>query len=92
MVSKCANPACSARFRYLHEGRIFTVRVDMGHRRDGADPSVERYWLCTACSDTMTLVMESGRVALRSLASIPETGLKPQPAMAEGRVRQRIVA
>ncbi len=92
MVSTCANPACSARFRYLHEGRIFTVRADQAHRRDGADPSVERYWLCATCSETLTLVMESGRVALRSLASIPEAGLKPQPALAQGRMRQRIVA
>jgi len=23
MISKCANPACSARFLYLHEGKLF---------------------------------------------------------------------
>ncbi len=22
MLAKCANPACSARFRYLHEGKL----------------------------------------------------------------------
>lgn len=71
MVSKCANPACLAPFRYLHEGRIFTVR---GH---GADLNVERYWLCSSCSESMTLVLKNGRVALRSLAARPEAGIKP---------------
>ncbi len=78
MVSKCANPACMAPFRYLHEGRIFTVRTEGAeHRPDGADPKVERYWLCSTCSDRMTLVLQSGKVLLRALAAIPEAGLKP---------------
>ena len=78
MVSKCANPACMAPFRYLHEGRIFTVRANGSEqRRDGADPKVERYWLCSTCCDNMTLVLHSGRVQLRALAEIPEAGLKP---------------
>ena len=25
MLSKCANPACLARFHYLHQGRIFKI-------------------------------------------------------------------
>lgn len=84
MVSKCANPACLAPFRYLHDGRIFTVRADGNeHRRDGADPKVERYWLCSACCDSMTMVLQSGRVVLRALSAIPESGLKP--ARAAGR-------
>ena len=78
MVSKCANPSCLAPFRYLHEGRIFTVRADVArHRPDGADPRVERYWLCSSCSDNMTLVLQSGKVLLRSLAAIPEAGIRP---------------
>ena len=81
MVSKCANPACLAPFRYLHEGRIFTVRTHgTEHRPDGADPKVERYWLCSTCSESMTLVLQSGKVLLHSLAAIPEAGIKPSPA------------
>ena len=76
MVSKCANPACLAPFRYLHEGRIFTVRGAAQHA-DVADPVVERYWLCSRCSDRMTLVLQRGKVLLRALAAIPEAGLKP---------------
>ena len=78
MVSKCANPACMAPFRYLHEGRIFTVGASgREHRHDGADPKVERYWLCSSCCDSMTLVLQRGKVTLRALAAIPEAGLKP---------------
>lgn len=91
MVSKCANPACSTTFRYLHEGRIFTVRADLGHRRDGADPNVERYWLCSNCCNTMTLVMYAGRVQLRDLAAIPEAGIKA-PVAASAALRHRSVA
>jgi len=81
MVSKCANPACLAPFRYLHEGRIFTVRTSVTeHRPDGADPKVERYWLCSTCADSLTLVLQSGKVLLRSLAAIPEAGIKPSHA------------
>jgi hypothetical protein len=78
MVSKCANPTCQAPFRYLHEGRIFTVRADSGtQRHDGADPKVERYWLCSTCSENMTLVLQDGKVSLRTLAAVPEAGAKP---------------
>jgi hypothetical protein len=83
MVSKCANPACLAPFRYLHEGRIFTVRTTTAeHRPDGADPKVERYWLCSTCADSMTLVLQNGRVSLRSLAAIPQAGPKPVRSVA----------
>ena len=94
MVSKCANPACSAPFRYLHEGRIFTVRSDTpSHRSDGADPNVERYWLCSTCSNNLTLVLQNGRVTLRALAGITEAGGKPVRAVSrEGQRAARSVA
>jgi len=83
MVSKCANPTCMAPFRYLHEGRIFTVRANGNeHRPDGADPKVERYWLCSACCDSMTLILQSGKVLLRALSAIPEPAVKPVRSMA----------
>ena len=78
MVSKCANPACKAPFRYLHEGRIFSIRSDSAeHSTKAAGRTVERYWLCSTCSDHMTLVLQSGKVMLRALAAIPEPGMKP---------------
>jgi hypothetical protein len=27
MLAKCANPACSATFHYLHEGKLFPVEL-----------------------------------------------------------------
>ena len=36
MLSKCANPACSAQFRYLHDGKVF--RVDLEERAAGRTP------------------------------------------------------
>jgi hypothetical protein len=71
MLSKCANPACTARFRYLHEGRIFSAVFDAKEPVRGEEAfqetprRVERYWLCDTCAVTMTLVISAGRVVLR---------------------------
>jgi hypothetical protein len=70
MISKCANPACSVRFLYLHEGKLF--RFEREAKEDtqplmGFDPglpkrarSVEFYWLCAHCAENMTLVRRKG--------------------------------
>jgi hypothetical protein len=65
MISKCANPACSACFRYLHEGRLFRFEREAGADTEpllGFDPTphkhsagVEFFWLCENCSATLTL-------------------------------------
>ena len=75
MVSKCANPACHVPFRYLHEGRIFSLPKNA---RDPRGPVLERYWLCAACSENLTLVLQQGKVELRVLAATPPP--KPAPA------------
>ena len=49
MVSKCANPSCSAFFRYLREGKIFhVVAGPRGPEKDStsATSTHERFWLC----------------------------------------------
>ncbi len=59
MVSKCANPACSATFRYLHEGILFHIAFETAAARaaeDRATPAHERFWLCGECSRKMTVV------------------------------------
>jgi hypothetical protein len=66
MVSKCANPACLARFRYLHEGRIFNIErsVDAG---ESGQHYIELYWLCMECSRTLKLVSDNNSgVVIRS--------------------------
>ena len=65
MISRCANPACSTRFRYLHEGRIFqfearSIRATGVDARSTTSPlrGTEYFWLCDSCALTMTLVLE----------------------------------
>lgn len=69
MVSKCANPACSAPFHYFREGKLFQVdttgtdlRQQGQHLVTSKPPHrVEHYWLCGACSATMTLSYDPGK-------------------------------
>jgi len=59
MVSKCANQACAATFRYWHEGKILLVEVGPAppEKLDiYALRRLERFWLCDDCSKTMTIV------------------------------------
>jgi len=47
MLSKCANPACLATFRYLHDGILFHVTVEPAAavKAGGyAAPTHERFW------------------------------------------------
>lgn len=53
MVSKCFNPACSARFRCLGEGALFRLEPDGTLQSSALEP--EYFWLCTLCEATMTL-------------------------------------
>lgn len=67
LVSKCANPECSAGFRYLHEGKLFQFEVRLeelatdapaaGHN-ERLSREVEWFWLCESCASTMTVVRE----------------------------------
>ena len=68
MLSKCANPDCSAHFLYLHQGKLFRfeTRAD-GHGASGYDPEtkklarrVEFFWLCDHCAAVMTLTFKEG--------------------------------
>jgi hypothetical protein len=55
MVSKCFNPACSARFRSLGEGSLFRMEPDGTLQSSTMEP--EYFWLCTHCEATMTLTL-----------------------------------
>ena len=61
MLSSCLNPACNASFRYLYEGRIFTIeRLVKSPDGLNTERMVEHYWLCAACSKSMKVVVEDG--------------------------------
>jgi len=64
MLSKCANPSCSASFRYFHEGKLFRIEthatVGMNGNAKSAKPAahVEFFWLCERCAPQMTLTQD----------------------------------
>lgn len=65
MVQKCANPKCSAIFRYANRGRLFSfeIRNPVGPCRDVPPAICERkpshiainFWLCDDCSRTLSV-------------------------------------
>jgi len=64
MLTKCANPACSARFLYLHEGKLFAIESEADPQKRGppTDPEYagrsytrEYFWLCSSCCCDMTV-------------------------------------
>lgn len=65
MLSKCSNPLCPTLFRYLHEGKLFRIELDVMKEDTstfGIDPEVKKpvrrtefFWLCGECSAEMTL-------------------------------------
>jgi hypothetical protein len=73
MLSKCANPNCSALFRYLHQGKVFNLEpmparpVAGAHGEFLLQHKIEHFWLCAQCASTMTLAVEQGQVVTRPL-------------------------
>jgi hypothetical protein len=79
MLAKCANPSCLQPFRYLHEGKLYSmewVRAD-----DGFRPKSEWFWLCDQCSSRMTLRVEGTQ--LIAVNQLPVRG------KASGRVEKK---
>jgi len=78
MLSKCANPNCSAPFRYLRDGKLFRWDgVAITHH--AASPShapkpnrkVEFFWLCADCASRMVVVFQPGvGVTVRPLVRV----------------------
>ena len=66
MLSKCANPACWARFHYLHQGRLFRIETSFVSP-EGPARRNEHFWLCESCAQTLTVALENGIVITRPL-------------------------
>ena len=67
MLSKCANPGCSASFLYLHQGKLFRLETGGNGDVDVADPQgkhssrrLEYFWLCDECASLMTVSFKKG--------------------------------
>lgn len=82
MVSKCANPGCSAPFLYLRQGKLFRIEMATAEGDScpifGADPTVRRqvrrlefFWLCDDCAPRMTLTFkEKQGVVVQPMARV----------------------
>ncbi len=75
MVSKCANPSCSAVFRRMGEGRLFRIEFQASLPEDARfDPArqtgrrTEYFWLCSHCAAVMTIKVEHGEVVVSKLS------------------------
>ena len=84
MVSKCANPVCSASFRYFREGRLFEIEVTADQMKGPADSQrkphrrVEYYWLCSICATKLTVKTD----AERGVVTVPLIGNATRQAVA----------
>jgi hypothetical protein len=73
MVSKCANPECSATFRYLSQGRLFSVPIERSSSALPIGPHAPRqteyFWLCDQCAGKLTLAWRQGKLLLLPAAA-----------------------
>jgi hypothetical protein len=66
MLSKCANPGCSARFLYLNRGKLFRIpRQSDAVCENSSDNKkttrrLEYFWLCGECAGELTLAFRKG--------------------------------
>jgi hypothetical protein len=81
MLTKCANPACFATFRYFHEGKLFAIEMKAGSLKPTLpnDPEYAArshfpryYWLCSSCCCGMTIQADGDRaIAVVSTRKVP---------------------
>lgn len=73
MLSKCANPSCTASFRYFHQGKLFRMEMESPNpdeavltRAGKGVRHAEFFWLCDRCATQMTLEYDrSGSVVVK---------------------------
>jgi hypothetical protein len=68
MLSQCANPGCTNRFRFLHDGKVFVLdcgpntaseKFDEGWK--AASRRIEAFWLCAECARSWTVKFDGKR-------------------------------
>lgn len=88
MVSRCANPACSAPLRYLRDGRLFQfeirslivpgIRPGRAQARADSSRQVSHFWLCGQCSCNLTLTFD-GAQGVKLIPLAAKTALSAAP-------------
>jgi len=86
VLTKCLNPACDARFRYLNQGRIFNIEIPFAKTNgERSFAKAECFWLCENCSLTMKVIVDKGTITtvplepadiMRSLEEREEISIK----------------
>lgn len=73
MLDKCANPACSAIFRRLSDGRVFVIELEDDYQSGPRVRARQRqyFWLCTSCCRSMTVIAKKGNMA--QVVPLPES-------------------
>lgn len=67
MLSKCANPSCSERFKYLRDGKLFHIELQADDQPVPLPTAgkpyhhMEHFWLCGQCARQMTLAYSKAR-------------------------------
>ena len=68
MLSQCANPSCTNRFRFLHDGKVFVLDCGPNTASEKADEGwnaasrrVETFWLCAECAQSWTVKFDGRR-------------------------------
>jgi hypothetical protein len=78
MLSKCANPACDARFQYLHIGKLFAIevrrctqaRMPISTEPVRTNDESRYFWLCSTCCKSMTIQLSrAGGIRLAPAAN-----------------------
>jgi hypothetical protein len=64
MLAKCANPECCAEFRYLRQGKLFLREpgINSPTRAKSTRGVLQRYWLCSSCCESFTVVDDGERM------------------------------
>lgn len=66
MVSKCANPRCEHRFRYVSEGRLYVF---------GRNSLEQTLWLCPQCAADFDIILDGRSNPVLAARSHREPGL-----------------
>lgn len=76
MLSKCLNPQCTAKFRYLWEGRLFRIDFSEAKRRKSALPHQAKYGLAGDKISGMQVLCTIGN---SNQPAVPESPQKERP-------------
>ena len=81
MISKCANPDCSAPFEF-RTGRLVIVRQPNAEASKNTH-SVRHFWLCRSCSKSFKLEEHEAKLNLVSIQTPrPHSGMRETPEAA----------